>query len=446
MDNRNWLRQLRGFAKPLTKVTLAVFLGLLVFELAQDLLWPGLPKWQSHTVEVVYAAVLAGTVGYFALRMHNVLYQQVLEENEKYRNSEAEMLRNKEWFRALTEHSTDLITVIDRNGTILYDSPSMERILGYRPIDRLGKSGFDLVHPEDIPGARSIIERAFQKLGSIHTAEMRVRGLDGRWHVFESIGKAILDHEGKLCGVINSRDITERKRIVLHSRRLEQLATISQLLGGIAHGMKNPMFVLTGRIQLVKEMLAGRQYETLGEDLAKIEEAARRMTAIIDRFLLLAKPAKPETRLCSIQTVLQEVLDLLSTELMQHRIRVVTSFTPALPETTSDPRQLQEIFLNLILNAIQAMTEAQGKGTLTVTTRLADGWIETRVQDDGPGITLEHQPKLFEPFFSTKKPGEGTGMGLWNVRVALMQLKSEIRCESEVGKGTTFIVRLPVSP
>ena len=191
---------------------LTVFLGLLVFELAQDFLWPDLPRWASHTIEVIYAAVLAGVVGYFALRMHTVLYERVLEENEKYRRSEAELRRDKEWFRSLSEHSSDLITVIDPKGTILYDSPSIERILGYRQIDRQGKSGFDLVHPEDIPGAKSIIERAFQKLGSTHTIEMRVRGRDGRWHVFESTGKAVLDRNGKLCGVINSRDITERKQ------------------------------------------------------------------------------------------------------------------------------------------------------------------------------------------------------------------------------------------
>ena len=211
MDSRDWQRQLHGFARPLAKIVLTVFLGMLVFELVQSLLWPDQSPWQSHAAEVIYAATLASVVGYFALRMHTVLYQQVLEENEKYEKSEETLRRNKEWFRSLTEHGSDLITVIDPKGIILYDSPSIERILGYRPIDRQGKSGFDLVHPEDIPGAKSIIERAFQKLGSTHTVAMRVRGLDGRWHVLEATCKTMLDHDGKLRGIINSRDITERK-------------------------------------------------------------------------------------------------------------------------------------------------------------------------------------------------------------------------------------------
>mgnify|MGYP001560345354 CR=1 FL=1 len=222
MDIQNWQEQLRSFARPLAKVVLTVFLGMLMFELVQSLLWPDQSPWQSHAAEVIYAAILASVVGYFALRMHAVLYQQVLDENEKFRKSDKELRRNKEWFRSLTEHGSDLITVIDPNGTILYDSPSIERILGYRPIDRQGKSGFDLVHPEDIPGARSVIERAFQKLGSTHTIEMRVRGLDGRWRVLEATGKAMLDHQGKLCGVINSRDITERKQAEKSLRESEQ--------------------------------------------------------------------------------------------------------------------------------------------------------------------------------------------------------------------------------
>ncbi|MDO8546222.1 MAG: PAS domain S-box protein, partial [Nitrospirales bacterium] len=220
MDSQNWQRQLRGYADPLLKITLAVLFSLFVFEVTKDLLAPDLTLWQSHAITIIFGTVLAVAASYFFLCKQSVLYQQILEENENYKKSEEELRRNKEWFRSLTEHGSDLITVLDPKGTILYDSPSIERILGYRPIDRQGKSGFDLVHPEDIPGAKSIIARAFQKLGSTHTIEMRVRGQDGRWHVLEATGKTMLDQHGKPCGVINSRDITERKQLEQERERL----------------------------------------------------------------------------------------------------------------------------------------------------------------------------------------------------------------------------------
>ena len=147
-----------------------------------------------------------------------------------------------------------------------------------------------------------------------------------------------------------------------------------------------------------------------------------------------------------MQDTLEKVLDFLSNELMKYRIRVVREWEPALSKTQiwSDPQALHQIFLNLILNAMQAMTQAHGQGTLTVATAISNGWIEVRIQDDGPGIPPEHHANLFNPFFTTKAAGAGTGLGLWTVRVALMELKGQVAFETEVGRGTTFVVRLPL--
>lgn len=567
MHLQDLFKHLRSFAKPLMKIMLAVFLGLLAFESAQDLLWPDLPKWQTHLIEVVYAAILAGTAGYFALRMHNVLYQQVLKENEKYKKSEEALRRSKEWFRSLTEHGSDLLTVIDQSGTILYESPSLERILGYRPIDRMGKSAFDLVHPEDLPRARSVLSSAFQKLGSTHTIEMRVRGLDGRWHVLEATGKTMLDQQGKPCGVINSRDvtdrkqaeeklrlqtaaleatvngiviadrngaivwvnpafttltgysaeevvgqnprllksgfqdpafyvnlwstitsgrswhgelvnkrkdgifytdemtitpvrdqqgeithfiaikrdITERKQLERQARQMSRLAALGQLIGGIAHEMKNPLFILTGRIQMAREKLAHQEYAALESDMKKIDEAGGRMKTIADRFMTIAKPVPPHQEQCSIQAILHKSLESLANELTQNRIRVATTFAPDLPEIRSDPRQLYEVFLNLMQNAVQAMTHVPGERLLTVSAAREGTCVVARIQDNGPGIAPEHRAGLFEPFFAAKQEEQGIGLGLWIVRSTLMMLKSEIACESEAGQGSTFIVHLPIN-
>lgn len=241
-----------------------------------------------------------------------------------------------------------------------------------------------------------------------------------------------------------AQDITERRAMETQARRLEHMAAMGQLLGGIAHELKNPLFILMGRLQLLSEKLAQREFDTLEADLQKIKDAACRMTGITERFLSFLKPYQPRDEQCSVSGVLEQTLEFLANELMTHHIRVVRACAPTLPETWSDPRQLHEVFLNLMLNAMQAMVEAHGQGMLTVATALVDGWIEIRIQDDGPGIPPAHKAKLFDPFFSTKPPEQGTGLGLWTVRTILMQLRGTVACETEVGQGTTFIVRLPV--
>jgi len=237
-----------------------------------------------------------------------------------------------------------------------------------------------------------------------------------------------------------------------HAQRIEQLASMGQLLGGVVHELKNPLFIVTGRLQLLKEKLAKREYAGLGPDLQKIGDAAQRMGGIAQRFLTLARPIQPSLQVCSITTVLKGVLDFLSNELMKARIRVIADYATDLPSCLSDPAQLHQAFLNLIVNALQAMTQAHGQGVLNVSVQLSasgdrqeEQWIEARIQDDGPGIPSEHRARLFEPFFTTKPPGEGTGLGLWTVHTIVMTLNGTVTCESEAGQGATFIIRLPVT-
>ena len=236
----------------------------------------------------------------------------------------------------------------------------------------------------------------------------------------------------------------ERKQMEAHASEIERLTTQGQLTDGIAHEMKNPLFVLTGRLQLMKEKLAQHDYGTLLDDLQKVESTTTRMVSIADRFSKLVKSPSSSPEPTAVQTVLTQVLELLADELTKNRIAVTTTLTPNLPKIRATPQQLQNAFTNLIVNAMQAMAAAHGKGTLTVTAALLDGRIEIRIQDDGPGIAPEHRARLFEPFFTTKPAGQGTGMGLWAARSTAMALRGTVACETDTGKGATFIMRLPV--
>ncbi|TAJ10509.1 MAG: PAS domain S-box protein [Nitrospirae bacterium] len=345
----------------------------------------------------------------------------------------------------MIQSSPMAITVLDAEGRVQIWNPAAERIFGWSAEEVLG-GPLPTVPEERQDEHREFVTRVLADQAFTGLEVVR-RRKDGSPVTISLSAASLRNKEGRITGVMGiMADVTERKQMERYAGRLERLAALGQLLGGIAHEIKNPLFVLTGRLQLLKEKLAAQDYGALPSDLDKIEVAAKRMAHVTERFLTLARPAQLQQARCDIRTILDEMLDFLSNELMKNHIRLVVEMPPDLPAIWSDPRQLQEAFLNLLLNAIQEMASSHGRGTLTVAATLRKGWIEVRIQDDGSGILPEHRPKLFDPFFSTKPAGEGTGLGLWTVRTIVMSLKGQVTCETEVGRGTTFIVRLPAKP
>ena len=422
-----------------------------------------------------------------------------IQDITERKQAEGRLRRSNDTLSSLIQASPMAITMLDAEGKVRVWNPAAERIFGWSAEEVLGRplptvpEERQAEHREFV--ARVLADQAFTAL------EVVRRRKDGSPITISLSVAPLRNAEGRITGVMGiMADVTERKQMERYAGRIERLAALGQLLGGIAHEIKNPLFVLTGRLQLLNEKLAARDYGALPSDLDKIGEAAKRMTRVMERFLTLARPAHLQHAWCDIRTILDETLDFLSNELMKSQIRLVVETPPDLPAIWSDPRQLQETFLNLLLNAVQAMVAAHGKGTLTVSAALVtdgetrgpgDGeqarrgdaekgrggdteiaasprlpvpasadtghgdtetrgqgegerWIEVRIQDDGPGISPEHRAKLFEPFFTTKPPEEGTGLGLWTVRMIVMALGGAVTCESEVGRGATFIVRLPV--
>ncbi|MEW6544744.1 MAG: PAS domain S-box protein [Nitrospirota bacterium] len=388
--------------------------------------------------------------------------------------TEAELQQSREMLRLIIDNIPEHVFWKDRDLRYLGCNKLFARAAGVgEPEAIVGKDDFELAWKETAElyraDDRSVMETGTSKL---NYEEPQTRP-DGSILWLRTSKVPLIDRAGQVFGVLGIyADITERKAMEQQARRLEHLAAMGQLLGGIAHELRNPLFILTGHLQLCREKLLRQEYATLPADLGTIESAAARLARITDRFLSLARPYQPRSERCFVQTVLNDTLEFLANELMLNQIVVQTALPSDLPAIWADPRQLHEVFLNLMMNAMQAMSEAHGKGTLTVAaTLVADaetrghgdaaiapsplhpvspsaaegGWIEVRIQDDGPGIPPEYRAKLFEPFFSTKPVEQGTGLGLWTVRMVVMQLRGTVTCESEVGKGATFIVRLPVA-
>jgi two-component system NtrC family sensor kinase len=218
------------------------------------------------------------------------------------------------------------------------------------------------------------------------------------------------------------------------------MASMGRVVAGIAHELNNPLTIVIGNIQL---MMTRELNEKNLQSLTRIRDGAERASKIVKNLLTFARQEKPERKATDVNVVLKKALELRAYELQVSNIEVSTEFAEGLPETMADPHQLQQVFLNLIVNGEQAMIDAHGKGLLRLSTRSEPGRILIFISDDGPGIPRENVRRIFEPFFTTKGAGKGTGMGLAIVQRIVASHGGVIQVASAVGQGTTVTIDLP---
>jgi signal transduction histidine kinase len=224
-----------------------------------------------------------------------------------------------------------------------------------------------------------------------------------------------------------------------HSRRL---ASIGELAAGVAHEINNP---LTGIIGFSESLLRKSTDEKISRDLKNINSEARRMAKVVGNLLTFARQRELKRQHADVNDILQSSLELRAYELKTSNIAVVTKLTPNLPKIMVDFPQIQEVFLNIILNAEQNMTEAHGAGKLKIKTQQIKDCIRVSFTDDGPGIPTEHLDKLFDPFFTTRWEKGGTGLGLSACHSIVTEHGGRIYAKSQPGKGTTLIVKFPLA-
>ena len=246
-----------------------------------------------------------------------------------------------------------------------------------------------------------------------------------------------------------SREIAERKRAEEERQRIEQqlllsgrLAAVGELAAGVAHELNNPLAAVQGYAQF----LTMRQDldESMRSDVDTIYEQAQRASRITANLLQFARKHEPERSSICINNVIENCVDLHAYRMKVNNIEVSTDLDHELPDSMADFHQLQQVFVNLITNAEHAMTKAHGKGMISIKTHRSDEAIRITVADNGPGIPEEDLARIFDPFFTTKEVGQGTGLGLSICFGIVEQHSGTIRVESELGKGATFIVELPI--
>jgi len=236
-------------------------------------------------------------------------------------------------------------------------------------------------------------------------------------------------------------DVTEERAKQDRLYLTDRLASIGEMAAGIAHELNNP---LTGVIGMSQLLLDEEMPDGAKEDVKSIFNEAQRAAAVVKHLLIFARKHTAEREAVQVNTVIEDVLSLRAYEHKVNNIRVTTRFDDHLPEIIADPFQIQQVFINIVLNAEQAMMTAHKEGTLTITTERVDGNIRVSFSDDGPGISPENMHKLFSPFFTTKEVGKGTGLGLSISYGIVTNHGGRIYAQSELGKGATFVVELPV--
>jgi signal transduction histidine kinase len=253
---------------------------------------------------------------------------------------------------------------------------------------------------------------------------------------------------GERAAMWNRVGVTEHKQAEVMQRKVQgepdlsgQLAFIGRIAADVAHEINNPLTVVIGCSKMLMEKDVP---EDIKKDLQVINESAQHVAGIVRRLLTFTCQSKPGREYSEINALVSRVLRLRTHEMSIHNVVVMTRLDPDLPWTIVDVGQIQQVFLNIILNAEQAMVKAHNGGRFLIKTEQVGEAIRITFKDDGVGIAKEDLPKLFDPFFTTKAVGEGVGLGL-SISYGIIQAHNgRIYARGKPGKGATFVVELPI--
>jgi PAS domain S-box-containing protein len=373
---------------------------------------------------------------------------QILDITERREADEA-LRESQKFSSSLLESSPSPITVVNMDTSIRYVSPAFEKLSGFTSAEIVGRKA---PYPWWLEGKRERALAAFKDAiehGGRRT-ERNFRKKNGE-HFWVTLSTAPVMQDGKpVYMIISWLDITERKRAEEKEKQLQQelylaqrLAAVGELAAGVAHEINNP---LTGVLGFSQRLMRKSTDKEVSRDLEIIHSEARRAADVVQNLLTFARRRQPKKEYTSINDILQRTLELRSYALHTSNIEVTTAFAPRLPKAMVDFPQIQEVFLNIILNAEQAMSEAHGRGELIIKTQRQKGHVRISFADDGPGISPKNIDKVFDPFFTTREQKGGTGLGLSACHGIVTEHGGRIYVRSKPGQGATFIVELLLSP
>jgi PAS domain S-box-containing protein len=367
------------------------------------------------------------------------------------RKAEAALRESEERYRTIVEGVRDIIFALSPDGTIASLNPAFETITGWRREDGVGQPFERLVHPEDLPLALELLGRVVR--GELRPAsQFRVKTAKGDYRVGEFSATPQL-REGRLVGILGiGRDVTERVQLEQQLRQAQKMEAVGRLAGGIAHDFNNILTAITGYADLLLEDLGAT--DPRRQDADEIHKAADRAAGLTRQLLAFSRQQILQPTVIEVNALVSDLEKMLR-RLLGEDVELGTRLAPTTGRVKADPGQLEQVIMNLAVNARDAMPNG-GKLTLeTANVDLDEGYaadhyparagpfVLLAVSDTGSGMSAETQAHMFEPFFTTKEKGKGTGLGLATVYGIVKQSGGFIWVYSEVGHGTTFKIYLP---
>ncbi len=371
------------------------------------------------------------------------------------RRSEAALRGSEARFRTLIERSTDMIVLLDEEVRITFWSPSATEALGWEPGEVSGTDFLALAHPDDRAGAAEVVKRILAGTASTPTLALRVRNKAGGWRSIDGPCRNLLADPAVGALVLNTRDMTAHNLLEAQFLQAQKLESVGRLAGGVAHDFNNLLTVILSSSEIMRQSrAAGRTVDD--EDIEQIHTAGERARDLTRQLLAFARKQLISPTSLDLNAVVRGSEKLLH-RVLGEDIRLVVDVDPGLWPTLCDAGQVEQILMNLAVNARDAMP---GGGVLTVATRNAEvhadeaardpdrrpgSWVRLILRDSGVGMSPEAMAHLFEPFFTTKERGKGTGLGLATVHGIVEQSGGHIHVQSQPGAGTTFGICFPRS-
>lgn len=382
----------------------------------------------------------------------------VLADVTERRRAQDALHLSEEYYRSLIEHSGDMVAVLNADGTFRYASPAVERVFGYRPAELTGADPMKLVHDDDQEHTRAGLAIVLDSPGTTRTAELRIRRRSGEWRNVELTCRNELLTPGVDGIVINARDVTERHNAEARLRESEQLLlqaqkmdAIGRLAGGVAHDFNNLLTTIQGHIDLLITDLG--EGSPLRGDLTEVREAAERATSLTRQLLAFSRRQVLQPRVLELNLIVRDMEKMLRRVIGQG-ITLSTQLPDDAGRVRADPAQLEQVLLNLVVNARDAMTRGGNVAIATTRRELTEAeaaeaglppgdYVLLQVRDSGEGMTPQVAAQAFDPFFTTKGPGGGTGLGLSTVYGIVKQSGGHVWLRTEPGGGTEVSVALP---
>jgi two-component system cell cycle sensor histidine kinase/response regulator CckA len=329
----------------------------------------------------------------------------------------------------------------------------MAAMLGYRPEEMIGRSMFDFMDADARRAAEEQVERRRQGIAEAHEIELQRR--DGTKVMTVISASPIVDESGEYAGALGMvTDMTEHRRLETQVRQRQKMEAVGQLAGGVAHDFNNLLTVIKGfSAFLIEDLAEGDPHR---DDVREIDNAAGRAAALTRQLLAFSRQQVLEPRVLDLNELVTQLEKMLR-RLIPADVAITTTFSPDLGLVEADPGQIEQVVMNLAVNARDAMPDG---GTLTIETENAEldrtfdpghtsaaivpgPYVVLVVRDTGCGMDKGTQARIFDPFFTTKEKGKGTGLGLSTVYGIVKQSGGYVWVDSEIGKGTTFRVYLP---